>query len=126
MALRVRAHHTSFAVKDLERSRFFYEQVLGLEPKPRPDLGIPGVWYQAGACEVHLIEMLPGLDVGAAPPALNPLARHEAFGIRDYDEALAELRAHGLEVLETNREQGQMWTRDPDGNIIELIVARDG
>jgi glyoxylase I family protein len=123
MHLQATVHHTSFAVKDLERSRFFYEEILGLTPKPRPDLGIPGIWYQAGACEVHLIQTFPGVDLGTPPPEINPMARHEAFAIADYDQALAILQSHGLEVLETSAVQGQMWVRDPDGNIIELIAT---
>lgn len=122
MELRATAHHTSFAVKDLQRARFFYEEVLGLTPKARPDLGVPGIWYQAGACEVHLIESFPGIDLGTPPPTINPMARHEAFAVPDYEQALSILKAHGLEVLETSPAQGQMWIRDPDGNIIELIA----
>lgn len=124
MAIRVRAHHTSFPVRDLERSRQFYEGVLGLRQKPRPDFGFPGAWYDAGHCEVHLIQSVPGVDVGAAPPSLNPMARHEAFAVDDYAETLAHLKAHGLNVLETSAEQGQMWVCDPDGHIIELIAER--
>jgi len=120
--LRARAHHTSFPVKDLARSRAFYEDILGLAPKPRPDLGFPGVWYQAGAGEVHLLQVMEGIDVGAPPPALNPMAQHVAFAIDDYAAALTLLRQHGLEVFETSAAQGQMWVRDPDGHIIELIV----
>ena len=44
-------HHVSFAVSDLARSRRFYEDELELEPIPRPDLGLPGVWYRAGSSE---------------------------------------------------------------------------
>jgi len=125
MAVRVTAHHTSFPVRDLARSRAFYEGVLGLKEKPRPpQLTFPGAWYQAGACEVHLIQVAEGLDVGAPAPALNPLARHEAFAVSDYAETVAHLKAHGLEVLEAGAEAGQMWVRDPDGHIIELIVDR--
>jgi len=124
MALKLRMHHTSLPVSDLERSRAFYEGVLELRQKPRPDFGFPGVWYEAGNCEVHLIQTVPGVDVGAAPPSLNPMARHAAFGVDDYGETLTHLKAKGLEVLETSEAQGQMWVRDPDGHIIELIVDR--
>jgi catechol 2,3-dioxygenase-like lactoylglutathione lyase family enzyme len=124
MTIKLRSHHSSFPVRDLERSRRFYEDVLGLEPKPRPDFGFPGVWYQAGHGEVHLIQTIPGVDVGDPPPGLNPMARHEAFAVDDYGETLLHLEALGLEVLSTSPEQGQMWIRDPDGHIIELIVAR--
>jgi glyoxylase I family protein len=123
--LRVRAHHTSFPVRDLARARAFYEGVLGLEEVPRPpQLSFPGAWYRAGACEVHLIQVPEGIDVGDPPPTLNPFARHAAFAVRDYAETLAHVKAHGLEVFETSPEVGQMWVRDPDGHIIELIVDR--
>jgi glyoxylase I family protein len=117
------SHHVSFPVRDLARARAFYEGLLGLREKPRPNFPFPGVWYQAGACEVHLIETYPGLDVGTPPPTLNPMASHAAFAIRDYTAMLAQVKAHGLDVLETSAQQGQMWVRDPDGHIIELIVA---
>ena len=117
------AHHVSFPVEDLARARAFYEGVLGLQQKPRPEFPFPGVWYRAGACEVHLIQKVAGIDVGTAPPALNPMASHAAFAIRDYAAMLAHMKAQGLEVLETSPQQGQMWVRDPDGHIIELILV---
>jgi glyoxylase I family protein len=122
--IRVRAHHTSFAIKDLERSKAFYGGVLGLSEIQRPNFGFPGAWYQAGACQVHLIQIPEGFDAGEPPPALNPMADHAAFGIDDYAETVAHLKSHGLEVLETGAEIGQMWVKDPDRHIIELIVDR--
>ena len=123
MSIRARAHHTSFPVADLEASRAFYEGVLGLEPIARPDLGFPGAWYRAGTCEVHLLQTPEGMDLGSPPPTTNPMAQHVAFGVEDYAATLAHLQANGLEVFETSPEQGQMWVRDPDGHVIELIVA---
>jgi glyoxylase I family protein len=123
MAIRLSVHHTSFPVRDLERARWFYEEVLGLEEILRPErLRFPGAWYRAGACEVHLIQTPPGLDVGDPPPGLNPMARHAAFAVGDYGEALAHLESFGLEVLKTSPEIGQMWVRDPDGHVIELTA----
>ena len=126
MGLGVKAHHMSFPVRDVERSRAFYAGILGLEEKPRPAALVamfPGAWYQAGACEVHLIQYPATMDVGPPPPSLNPMARHAAFAISDYATTLAWLKQHGLDVFETSTEVGQMWVRDPDGHIIELIVA---
>jgi glyoxylase I family protein len=119
-----RVDHVSFAVRDLARSLEFYRGVLGLEPAPRPDLGIPGAWLQAGDAQVHLIEVPADFEAGTPPPALNPAAGHAAFGIDDYETALAKLRSHDLEVLAFGAQSGQMWVRDPDGNIIELIAGR--
>ena len=123
MAIRIAAHHMSFPISDLDRSRQFYEGVLGLQSIPRPDMGtLRGIWYAAGSCEVHLIETPAGADVGSPPPSLNPMARHSAFSTADYDETLAHLQSHDLEVVESRR-GGQMWVCDPDGHIIELIVS---
>lgn len=117
-----RVDHLSYAVTDLERSRPFYEDVLGLEEIPRPDFGLPGVWYRAGDSQVHLIQAPEGADIGRRPAALSPLANHNAFAVDDYTKTLDRLKARGVEVFETNPEVGQMWIRDPDGNIFELIA----
>lgn len=114
-------HHVSFAVRDLAKSREFYEGLLGLEPVERPDLGLPGAWYAAGGSQVHLIEAPQGAPVGAPPGVLTPLANHSAFAIEDYAQTLELLRARGVEIFETRPEIGQLWIRDPDGNVIELI-----
>ena len=117
-------HHVSFAVSDLERSRRFYEEVLGLQPIPRPDMGLPGIWYGAGNAEVHLIVTPEGADVGRRPGSINPLANHNAFAIDDYGKTLDFLESKGIRVLETRPDVGQMWIQDPDDNVIELIEAR--
>ena len=57
-------------------------------------------------------------------PRHVPAAGHAAFGIDDYETALAKLREHDLDVLAFGAQSGQMWVRDPDGNIIELIAVR--
>ena len=122
MALAATSHHVSFPVRDLDRARSFYEDLLGLQRIARPDLGFPGAWYQAGPCEVHLLEVPPDADVGMPPHGLNPLAPHCAFAVVDYEEALAAVRRRGLEVVETSSARGQLWVRDPDGHVIELIA----
>jgi glyoxylase I family protein len=119
-----RVDHVSFAVRNLDRSLAFYRDVLGLALAPRPDLGIPGVWLQAGDAQVHLIEVPADFDGGSPPPTLNPTAGHAAFGIDDYDTALATLQQHGLDVLALGATAGQMWVKDPDGHVIELIAVR--
>ena len=120
--LKVHAHHLSFPVRDLKQSQDFYGNVLGLEEIPRPNFPFPGAWYQAGDIQVHLIVPPEGVEVGPAPPALNPTDQHAAFAIADYTEAVEYLQSKRLEIFETAPEIGQMWIRDPDGYISELIV----
>jgi len=124
MSIEIAAHHMSFPVHDLERSRAFYEGVLNLRQIERSNFGFPGAWYQAGPCQIHLIEAPEGAPVGAPPPTLNPMARHAAFEVSDYAATLTHLQSHGVTVLDTSPEQGQMWVRDPDGHVLEFIVTR--
>jgi len=115
-------HHVSFRIQELEPSLHFYRDILGLEPIERPDFGIQGAWLQAGTgTQIHLI-VAPRDD---APEAgkVSPIDNHTAFAVEDYDTTRDHLRSHGLEVLETNPTQGQMWVSDPSGNIIEFTTG---
>jgi catechol 2,3-dioxygenase-like lactoylglutathione lyase family enzyme len=53
---------------------------------------------------------------------------HFALRVTDYDAVLAQLRSHGVPLVE-RRENATPWAQiyvtDPDGNVIELNVPRD-
>ena len=115
----VRGHHFSFTVGDLETSRRFYEEVLGLRRISRPDFGIPGIWYQVGETQIHLIERPAA--AGTSRTALTPLANHSAMEIASYEAAVSALRGAGIDFLELGGGSRQLFLRDPDGNTIELI-----
>lgn len=116
-------HHVSFVVPELEAALHFYKDILGFEPIERPEMGIDGAWLQSGNAQIHLIVPPEGVDVGTPPATANPIANHTAFAIDDYQRVLDHLKKHGLEVLEIGAIRGQMWVRDPGGNIIEFITA---
>jgi catechol 2,3-dioxygenase-like lactoylglutathione lyase family enzyme len=116
-----RAHHVSLCISDVTRARGFYGGVLGLPEIERPDFGFPGAWYQAGEIQLHLIVAPPGVDVGARPAKISPVAGHTAFEIEDYETVRADLAARGIEAIGLGAGVGQLFVRDPDGNVIELI-----
>ena len=107
----------SVFVKDVDESKRFYVDVLGLvqrQDRP-PDLGVGGAWLDAGAQQVHLIH---------APP---PTARgqHFALLVDDLDAVVDELRGRSVDVSDPvpvgrNR---QSFLHDPAGNLIELHEA---
>jgi glyoxylase I family protein len=110
-------HHVSINVDDVEAAVAFYVDVLGLaQREDRPaDLGVDGVWLDAGAQQVHLIH---------APP---PTARgqHFALLVDDLDATVDELRERKVRVSDPvpvgrNR---QSFLNDPAGNLIELHEA---
>lgn len=128
-ALQVRQiDHVTFVVHSLEQSRAFYVDLLGMAEVPRPGFSFPGLWFQAGSTQIHLI--LEGLDSGSAKtviPENRSLSRtrHIAFEVASAAEAVQVLAEHRVEVVAgpKARPDGptQLYVFDPDRNLIELF-----
>lgn len=119
-------HHVSLSVTDLERARAFYGGVLGLREIERPAFDFPGAWFALGDRQLHLI-------VHTSPRSLrgttevDPRDGHFALRVKSPRNALARLRAHGVEVRDNPRNATpweQIHLTDPDGNVIELNSER--
>jgi glyoxylase I family protein len=110
-------HHVSINVDDVDAAVAFYLDVLGLVMRQdRPaDLGVDGVWLDAGGQQVHLIH--------ASPPTAR--GQHFALLVEDLDIAVSELRARDVNVSDpapVGRSR-QSFLNDPAGNLIELHQA---
>lgn len=113
--------HASLLVADLERSRAFYEGVLGLKANPaRPNMSFAGVWYDVGAGQIHLIN-LPNPDPIDARPEHGGRDRHTALGVRDFATMQACLDAASLPYTLSRSGRAALFVRDPDGNALELV-----
>ena len=109
--------HTSICVTDVERSRQFYEGLLGLTSVQRPDFGFPGMWYQIGAGQLHLIQRERS-GASRDSDTLDPTDPHFAIQVDDLDAMRRRLETAGLQRLDFGGEQ--LWVHDPDGNTVEL------
>jgi catechol 2,3-dioxygenase-like lactoylglutathione lyase family enzyme len=101
----------------LEEMVAFYNGVLGLGDKPRPEIpGVPGHWHVVSDQELHL--------VGAPPTggAIDPTGHHFCLAVDDLDAAVAELEERGIDYLRAIQGAGtvQIWISDPAGNTVEL------
>jgi len=114
-------HHVSLTISDLDAARAFYGDLLGLPEIERPDIGIRGTWYQAGAVQLHLIEFSNGANDAGSVGNGSPIANHIAFEVEDYAGAKARLEEAGLEVKALGSASGQMFVSDPHGNTVEFI-----
>ncbi len=120
--------HISIVVKDLERSRHFYVDVLGMTPVPRPNFPFDGLWFQAGPTLLHLILEHPESGPADRDQPLHlqvSRTRHTAFLVDDALAAKARLDELGIPIASgpKPRPDGpmQLTVFDPDNNVIELF-----
>src|SRR5688572_22914655 len=103
-----RIHHASVnTVGNLEETRRFYAETLGLSLADRPDLGIAGYWFQAGDGQVHLIGSDP---VGSG---IDPIGNHYCLAVDDLDAAVTRFDAAGIEYMKFGEGPGcQVFVTD--------------
>ncbi|MCI3952661.1 MAG: glyoxalase family protein [Burkholderiales bacterium] len=115
--------HFSIAVSDLEVSRKFYTEMLGLQ-LVHDGSAFGMVFLRAG--DDHVI--LARSDAPLQRSAADSRRAHHAFKVdaAKYDDAKAFLVSRGVEVFEEeDRKKGvfvgrQFYIRDPDGAVIEF------
>jgi glyoxylase I family protein len=114
-------HHASLIVSDLERSRSFYEGILGLVPSDqRPALSFDGVWYEIGPQQIHLL-VVPNPDAGRVHAAHGGRDRHVALRVADLKAIRADLDRAGIPYTLSQSGRPALFCRDPDGNAFELM-----
>lgn len=123
-----RVNHVAVKISDVDKSREFYEKVIGLKKLPRPKINIPGEWYGLGDGALHLI----GGERRAE--GIDPTGPHIAVQVDDIEETKRTLDGLGIKFLDAavfmktmNLPPEQMkmvgkqvWVQDPDGNVLEL------
>ncbi|MFN3594486.1 MAG: VOC family protein [Thiobacillaceae bacterium] len=123
MARIVALLHASLLVSDLERARAFYEGILGLTPSPvRPSMDFPGVWYDIGPAQLHLL-VLPNPDPVTGRPVHGGRDQHIALGVADWEGLRQALDRSGIDYTLSRSGRRALFVRDPDGNALELIDA---
>ena len=111
-------NHVSINARDLQESVDFYAELLGAEPIPTPNFGIPVQWLALGDTQLHLFErdLTPtshhhlGITVDDLEPVYRAAERRGAFD----DDAF---RSH---LVELPGDVVQLYLRDPAGNLVEI------
>jgi len=114
-------NHASLIVSDLNASRRFYEDILGLTPSDkRPPFKFDGVWYDIGEQQIHLL-VVPNPDAGAERPEHGGRDRHVALNVADLEAIKRDLERAGVRYSVSQSGRPALFCRDPDNNTFELI-----
>ena len=143
-------HHGNIVVSDIERSKRFYTEVLGLqvameteidEPEFARGVGIPGTKVKGVFFAVPNTPTLIEMFQYVAPRASRPIPAgslpsdigigHLAFQVDDIDAVYEKLREKNVPFVsgpvtlpETHKDVGGVrfcYFKDPDGVLLELI-----
>lgn len=113
--------HVNIRCADVERSRDFYVEVLGLTQGDRPPFASRGYWlYFAGVPIVHLVQKVAGEPQRG--PGTGEID-HVAFEGSDLPAMRETLNSRGIpfrEALVPRDQVVQVFVHDPDGVQIEL------
>lgn len=124
--------HYTIEPSDLDATKSFYCDVLGLEIGYRPPLGFPGYWlYSGGVATVHLLgprQAMEGFPVRDPREKFDNTGRfdHIAFEASGMAEVKARLEARKVAFQERTVPMtgaSQIFLRDPDGIGVELNFA---
>jgi catechol 2,3-dioxygenase-like lactoylglutathione lyase family enzyme len=120
MSIRI-VDHVNIVSERLEETRRFFNQILGLEPGPRPAFAVAG----SGPRAVVHIQVAKGTVGPSGDSALN----HFAFEVTDFDAVLARLSRHAVahQVFTVpGTTVRQAFFLDPNGVRIEITEPTDG
>ncbi|HYI86105.1 MAG TPA: VOC family protein [Burkholderiales bacterium] len=124
-------NHYLIVSKNLERSKKFYQEVLGLDVAERPDFGFPGYWLKTGdnIC-VHLASQAPNkirdqflLKKHPKGTAGSGSVDHIAFLAQDPEGVRSRIQKNKVDMHFRSFPDAklfQIFLKDPDDVTIEL------
>jgi catechol 2,3-dioxygenase-like lactoylglutathione lyase family enzyme len=128
-------------VADLERSKRFYTQVFGftvareLSPPDEgsasllrldPPLGMTACYLKRDDFVLELLHFAGQELVEQPERVMNQLGlTHVSLSVDSLDDALTAVEANGGEVLADTNLGMAVFVKDPDGQLIELLIGWD-
>jgi catechol 2,3-dioxygenase len=118
--------HIVLYVRNLERSRHFYGDVLGW--KQVADMGDMAAMFSSGRTHHELLLLEVGETASAPPPGRRVGLYHFGLKVGETDDelrdALERLRAEGVPItgMADHGVTHSLYITDPDGNEIELYI----
>jgi len=127
--------HVGIAVSDLDEAVEHYRRTFGIEPTHRErmqDQGVEEVLFAIGESYVQLLGALgPETPVGRFLKRRGPGVHHLAYRVESVADALDDLRAVGVPLVDEEPRTGSRGTRiafvhpkGVGGVLVELVEER--
>ena len=133
-------NHTGQVVTDLERSKRFFQEVLGFEPwyeitPPdeataklnclEPPLGITASYLCLDGFVIELMHYAaPGAAAPFRPRTMNePGLTHLSISVDDVRATAEKAVDYGATIIEDSDLGHALFIRDPDGQLLELLPS---
>ena len=122
--------HITLIVSDLDATRRFYVDILGMTESPRPAFDFPGAWFQVGSMQIHatVASDLAGM-AGWGDRKVKSVSRghHFAFEVDSVEKAVLQIKELGITIGDGPKQRPdgahQVYIYDPDGHLVELFSA---
>jgi catechol 2,3-dioxygenase-like lactoylglutathione lyase family enzyme len=119
--------HIAIKTSDLEATRAFWRDVIGLREIARPDFGFPGAWLACpqpgGQAIIHVYAGGPALGPSGTAPRGSAAIDHISLSCSGYRDYAARFRGAGLpfrEFVVPGTTLWQLFVYDPSGIQLEL------
>ncbi len=124
--MRAKSHYTGIRVRDLERSRAFYTDVLGMRVIGEGTMPHGGRYVHLrtpGSQQRLELNWYPESSRFYTPYRVGEEMDHLAFVVDDVRKAYRELTRKGVDVAVSpaDSKDTEVYVKDPDGIWIELL-----
>ncbi len=126
----MKLQHCSLIVRDLEKSKAFYRDFLGMREIPRsPTFTFAGAWMLSGGTEIHMIQekdtTAPAGFANGGEGEKTGLSTHFAFEVADLAALIERAKSLDISIVGGPIQRGdgvtQAYFHDPDRYLIELF-----
>jgi len=119
--------HVAIKTSDLESTRVFWRDIIGLREVARPDFGYPGAWLgcsqPGGQAIIHIYAGGPALGASGVAPRGTGAIDHVSLSCSGYRDFVTRFENAGLpfrEFIVPGTTLWQLFVYDPSGVQLEL------
>ncbi len=116
--------HVTIVVKNLDATRRFYVEALGMDEVARPGFTFAGQWFQAGSTLIHTILETEWTGRAGSAACDNTRGHHFAFLVDDCHATAQKITELKIPFVSPPKQRPdgaiQLFIRDPDGHLVEL------